>query len=294
MDMDLSTPASLTRKEIVDIASMMHATALESLFVTTNWQAPQAVFHGGTALSLARNSARFSEDLDFLVDEESAREIESAMQRTRKRMELKMGAYSPGCSIEMFGPKGQEVCAWDFRWSHPARRGKVKVKVEFYVTKANVLNAYKALHIVPTVNGPVGISTPLPVPELVSAWADKVKAIATRVGFKWRDAYDLSFIADCMRRESEIPDEDRIAALETTGDIYGKSLEDIRAGLEETLSSGVFDRLDEFREDMRRWFDESVWKMHDDRHMFDAALRKAKAEVEWTVARLSPEAGARP
>jgi predicted nucleotidyltransferase component of viral defense system len=278
--MDLSRPSNLTEAENFEIASAMHAAILDNLFRETNWVAEQAVFHGGTALALARKSPRFSEDLDFMMTKEAAQELDAVIQKVRERVSLRMASQYDGGRVTLKGPKGEEVTSWNFKWEHPNKRGKVMVKVEFLVTEAALLKGYQSFHMVPTSRGALGVSVLVPVPELISAWADKVKAIATRPAFKWRDAFDISWIARCLKQEDVIPADEYRAALAATASIYGKTLEDVAEGLERVLASGSMDNVEDFEEDMGRWFLEEEASRYVVSGTFKRMLSEAKREVE--------------
>jgi len=293
--MELTSRAPLMKEEQFEIASTMHAMVLDRLFSETHWLAPQAVFHGGTALSFVRDSQRFSEDLDFMVTPDAIEGLDDAIDKVRWRVDLLMAKLYPGGRVTVKGPKGDQVTKWEFKWEHPGRRGKVMVKAEFLVTRADLLAAYRTTHMVPTSRGAVGVSIVIPVPDLVSAKADKIKAIATRPDFKWRDAFDLAWIARCLKREDEVmPDEFRVA-LGATASIYDKTLEDVAEGLSRVLASGVMDDVASFEADMTRWFPDEDVPRYRSSGYFRNALAEAKREVERSLDLIrEPVVGAAP
>lgn len=280
--MDLSVSASLTNNERLAIAADMHAKVIDELFRETRWNSPDAVFHGGTALTLGHKSVRFSEDLDFMVDREAAEGLERAIGVVHKRVSLAMGFSYPGSQVALKGPKGDEVSRWVFTWSHPNRRGSVQVNAEFLKTTADLLRAYRTNTAVPTSKGTIGLTTPVPMPILLSAWADKIKAIATRPAFKWRDAYDVAFIAGGMGNGSS--DDEKVEALASTSAIYGKTLEDVREGLAAVMESGVFKDFEAFETNMSRWFEEDTFERYRDAGIFRNSLISAGREVERALA----------
>jgi len=281
--MDLRNVTNLSREESFEVASVMHATILDELIRCTSWAKDDAVFHGGTSLSIARDSIRFSEDLDFMITEECAAGLEAAVRKVRDRIALTLNIHYPGGSLELKGPKGREICQWLFTWSHPARRGHVQVKTEFLVTKKNLLANYASTHVVPNSRRAVIVKSQVPVPVYVSAWADKIKAIATRPAFKWRDAYDLSYIAHSMVREN-LTDRQKASAIEATAAIYGTSMSRIEEGLKGVLESGVFEDVESFEADMRRWFDSETFEGRKRRNMFSDDLETAAQEVSEALA----------
>lgn len=284
--MDLSTTTNLTQDERFEIAAMLHGLIIAELFRQTDWTAKDAVFHGGTSLAMVRHSERFSEDLDFMVSPSGAATLSSAMLRVRDRVALNMSIQYPRCRVELRGPKQGEVHQWSFVWSHPARRGNVNVKAEFLVTNENLLADYASTHIVPVMKRPIILSSQIPVPTLVSAWADKVKAIATRPAFKWRDAYDLSFVSHSMTR-GNVSREEKKEALAATSAIYSKSLEEVVVGLERVLENGYLDDIDTFEADMRRWFRPDTFEARRRRGMFADDLSASKSEIEDAISLVS-------
>lgn len=271
---------ALTRDEQFAIASALHAVVLDELFRATRWLAPVAVFHGGTSLALVRSSVRFSEDLDFMVDERAASKLGPIMGRLEARFDLAMSLQYPGCMIAVRGPRGKEVRTWQVAWSHPDRRNVVMVKVEFLVAREGLLASYRSTHRVPDSKGSVAVTTPIPVPQLVAAWADEIKAVATRVDFKWRDAFDLWWIARCLLREDELSVADRLDALKVTAAIYDKTLDDVARGLSRVLDSAVLTDLEAFEADMSRWFSRDVFARYRAAGQFDQALATAIREIE--------------
>ncbi len=285
--MDLSYVTNLSREENFEIASIMHAMILDELMRCTKWAKSDAVFHGGTSLSIIRNSARFSEDLDFMITEEAEDGLEGAVKKVRDRIAVTLNSHYPGGTLELRGPRGREISNWVFVWSHPSRRGSVQVKAEFLVTKKNFLANYASTHVVPGNGSPVLVRSHVPVPVLVSAWADKIKAIATRPVFKWRDAYDLAFIAHSMVRDN-VSDEEKRRAITATAAIYGTTLDQVADGLDHALRSGVFDDVAAFEADMKRWFDKETYDGRLKRNLFEDDLEVAAQEVSHALAMVRP------
>ncbi|MDW9481701.1 hypothetical protein GOB57_23930 [Sinorhizobium meliloti] len=281
--MELNETRNLSQEENFEIASVMHATILDELIRCTDWVKTDAVFHGGTSLSIIRESVRFSEDLDFMITEECVEGLAAAVRSVHDRMSLILGSHYPGGHLDLKGPKGRDVCQWLFVWSHPARRGNVQVKAEFLITKKNLLANYASTHIVPNSRRAVLVKSHVPVPVLVSAWADKIKAIATRPAFKWRDAYDLSYISRSMVREN-LSDDDKARAIRATAAIYGTSMADLEQGLRRVLESGVFEEVEAFEADMKRWFDADTYERMLRRDVFRNDLEVAAQEVSDAIA----------
>ncbi|MCZ7861354.1 nucleotidyl transferase AbiEii/AbiGii toxin family protein [Agrobacterium salinitolerans] len=281
--MDLTVTRNLSQEENFEIASVMHASILDELIRATDWIKTDAVFHGGTSLAIIRESVRFSEDLDFMITEECVEGLETAVRSVHDRMSMILASHYPGGQLDLKGPKGKDVCQWLFVWSHPARRGNVQVKAEFLITKKDLLAAYASTHIVPNSRRAVLVKSHVPVPVLVSAWADKIKAIATRPAFKWRDAYDLSYISRSMVRES-LDDAAKARAIKATAAIYGTSMAELENGLRRVMDNGVFEQVEAFQADMKRWFDADTYERMLRRDIFRNDLEVSAQEVADAIA----------
>lgn len=278
--MDLSRKTNLTSYEKMEIGAALHAKVLDELFRATRWKGDEAIFHGGTSLSLARRSPRFSQDLDFMINSEYGEQLIEAMRRILAPIQLSFDVMYPGCSVASKGPNGKSVSSWMFTWSHPNRHGVAKVKAEFLMTKPKLLKAYKSTHVVPMTKGVIGITTPLPVPTLVAAWADKVKAIATRPAMKWRDLFDLDYIANEIRYSGRVSDEEKIDAIVATAAIYDKTMEDVLDGLRAVVDSGDLSDYESFGEDMEHWFDANTYDAYGNSGIFRDKLDSARREIE--------------
>lgn len=275
---------ALSNEERFRIASDLHVMLLDEIFRVTGWRSGDAVFHGGTSLKIAWDSPRFSEDLDFMTSPDEALKLDGKMAEVAKRIERRAAAAFPGGKLETRPRSAREggLKRWDVVWSHPLRHGQVLVKAEFFSAPPAALDAYRSVMRVPFPDPErsVRISTPIAVPELVSAWADKVKAIATRPAFKWRDAYDLCHVARRLASPGPFPnDVDLLLALDATAAIYGVTPAAIADGLDKVRSSGALDDLASFERDMARWFPAGPFASLRQAGTFEGALREAKGEI---------------
>jgi hypothetical protein len=259
--MDLGIKSGITDPERWLISSELQAMLLDELYIQTGWGGTDGVFHGGTALHFVWDSPRQSEDLDFMVAEQNLDTLAKAANRIVERVRLRALEHFPGSVLEFKskdrGPGAVDrLVTWDVRWRHENRMGKVQVKLEFYATTPECLADYASFSEMrlPGVRN-VRMRAEIQVPHLVSFWGDKVKAMSTRPEFKFRDAFDLGFISRVWERNGNRPSPADLAqALVASARIYGKSLEDLESGLDDRLSDGSFERLDEFKTNMSLWF----------------------------------------
>lgn len=180
------------------------------------------------------------------------------------------------------GPGPDRLVTWDVRWRHANRMGKVQVKLEFYATTPECLSGYASFPEMrlPGVRG-VRMRAQINVPELVSLWGDKVKAMSTRPEFKFRDAFDLGFISRYFERNHNRPDEVALTeALTASARIYGKELTDLVHGLEQRLSDGSFERLEDFMVNMSLWFEPETHAVMSANGTLSDMLARARGEAE--------------
>ena len=140
--------------------------------------------------------------------------------------------------------------------------------------------------------GRARVTGALAVPDVIGLWGDKIKAVATRPAFKWRDAHDLGFLHDVI--EGMIATEVRHgvpvgqrsvqdlmrSALDVSSRIYGKTPEELVPLLETRLASGELDDYATFGEDMRRWFSSEVFDSYETLGYLDRLLDNARLELE--------------
>lgn len=280
--MDLSRLSNLTTSENVEIATAMHAIILNGIFAERSWRTPQAVFHGGTALSLTYKSGRFSEDLDFILGPEAYASIEKNMKRVARDLGTAMNALYAGGEVSVVGPKGIDVQTWRFEWQHPNRRGKVRVKTEFLLTEESLLRQYKTLQVVPMGkwHAAVNVSATIPAPDLISSWADKIVAVGHRRDFKWRDAYDLAFLSLEIPNASTKESARYEAICATLGIYKDMDLDTLIEGLNRDFVTTSLEASDEFAADMQNWMPPERWKKFNDDGVFEQHLASAKKEIE--------------
>jgi len=273
-----------------EIATTLQYLLMNEIFSNSRWRAPHAVFHGGTALSMLHDTGRWSEDLDFMIDEELFATLEKTMANAAERLQILARKIYPDCQIDLNGPKGKtEVKAWYFGWTHPNKYGKVRVKTEFLPKPTDLLRGYKTVQVIPVGSSllPVAITSFVHGPQLISSWADKIIAMSQRPYFKWRDVYDLWFLDTRMKALSSAKDtnirtpypsdDEFLKALEATASIYGKTPDDVRIGLEVLLSKNIFDDADGYKKDIAKWLPEEV-KSND--QLLELHRTVAKHEIE--------------
>ena len=281
--MDLSRKTALTEAETREVAELLHYGVLTELFDATRWRGDQAVFHGGTSLRVVRKSDRYSEDLDFLIAPEEALQLQKAMAKVREGLLTRLALRLPGSQItikESRGKEGSSVLGYTVRWEHPMRMGAVRVKAEFYRVPGTLHAAYSAEDVLPTQIPDVAVSfkAPIPAPKLIFAWADKIKAIATRDYMKYRDVYDIWFLLQQIRPAPE--GREAIDAIEKVASLYAHDLTTVAGGLTRVLESGALEDVVAFSLDMKKWLDPKLFEGFDRTSFFGSMLEVSRKEIE--------------
>lgn len=223
------------------------------------WEPGDIAFQGGTSLHLAHGSARFSEDLDFMV--RGGLSLEALSRQVQSKLRL-----PPDVPADL---RVAVTCGKDQRNPHMFYvtlggahvLGSVKVKVELWQTPAAEL---KSLRLnISTVTSPGGQAF---VPTLIPAeiFADKVYALGARRRIKPRDVFDLWWL--CAKEELQISRRDlqtRLLIYPAQGgaavDTAIAWLDNAELRLADLKATGAARNVSD---DLRRWLPSS-WPMDD-------------------------------
>jgi len=89
-----------------------------------------------------------------------------------------------------------------------------------------------------------------------------------------RDAYDLGLVSQRFGLSGSPSAGEFFSAISVSAAIYGKTLDDIAAGLRARLDDGTMARQDDFVRDMQRWFDgETYLKLSASGSLLDCWMR---------------------
>jgi predicted nucleotidyltransferase component of viral defense system len=238
---------------------------LDALMADPGIQYEQIAFHGGTSLHFSWRSPRLSEDLDFLLAREAG-DIHAIVERAGKKVTEAFRADDPLFAIELQDRtrNDERMIAYELRVSHPELIGKTLVKVEFWRVTPEYLAKYPVALRSPIQPGEMvsRISNPVPAATLETAYCDKLTAFATRPYLKWRDIYDLWWIATQTDAKLDISTVARqflhnVSAYQTVDD-----LPPARA-LRKFLQNDPVELVRKANPDLRRWVPSALWeKMH--------------------------------
>ena len=299
-------PKQLGNDDKIYISRMMQIFSLEALARGASPTPEMLVFHGGTGVSLIHESPRWSEDLDFMATPVMAGKLLKVRESIERDLRLKMSAMVPGSKITLqdktpdffANPEIGNVARWLLRWEHPSFVGAIKIKLEFYLCPEERLSAYGSLQAFPSAPE-CRSSVDLPAAQLVSVWADKIVAMASRHMLKYRDLHDLGYISPLLDGLS-LTEDDRDRALSASMGIYGRTAASIVEGLNRPLvAEGIADRV-AWEADMQKWFagksfDKMVAEKHLDRLLvgfhkeFDIGLQSVARLLERELETDRPE-----
>jgi predicted nucleotidyltransferase component of viral defense system len=195
----------LTWERATEWSRLAHVLYLDALMTCSSWDRSQLAFHGGSSLHLSWNSARYSEDLDFLL----ARDITSltgVAKKVAERLAEQFHSIDPSfvVTVEERSKAPERMVTYQISVQNPAYRGKVKVKAEFWRTHRDYLRKYPTQLRTPNTHLIRHPLQPVPAATLETAYADKLTAFATRPYVKWRDIYDLWWIGTQSQTQLEV------------------------------------------------------------------------------------------
>jgi predicted nucleotidyltransferase component of viral defense system len=252
-------------------------------------------FQGGTSLHLAHGSARFSEDLDFMV--RGGLSLHGLAKEVQRRLQ-----HIPGVPFDMavtVAPSREEHNPHAFMvtlgGSHVI--GSAKVKIKLWQTNAAALSSLKLL--VRAIPSPTGQQAFVPTLKLEEIFADKVYTLGARDRLKARDVFDLWWL--CEQKTMEIDTDTLCTRLDIYPDV-GMSRAQTAHGwlaaaavrLADLRAASTAERV---AADLKRWLPSS-WKMDEAvaATMIGVAVQKLVEGIEAMAARFpsddAPEAAA--
>lgn len=133
----------ITPEQALLWAQAAHIFYIEALMSQSELTAKELVFHGGTSLRLSWNSARHSEDLDFLLSNDVP-SLDLIISKVMRQMSELLRSIDIDLMVELRDktkdPK--RMIYHHIVVSHPNVLGNVMVKTEFWRTDPSYLSKY--------------------------------------------------------------------------------------------------------------------------------------------------------
>src|SRR5660397_11042 len=183
----MATKRTLSSEEQQRLRAILQSAAISALMDSRRWQPGELAFQGGTCLHLAYGSARFSEDLDFMV--RGGLSLEGLAKEVLRRIRLPPDIPADMTVVVSKGKDERNPHVFMITLGGPNVIGSAKVKIELWQTRETALNSLKL--VVSTITSPAGGQAFVPVLTLDEILADKVYALGARDRLKARDVFDL-------------------------------------------------------------------------------------------------------
>lgn len=237
------------------IAQIMQYGLLDGIMGGGVWDAGDIVFQGGTGLHIVYNSPRFSEDLDFMLSFDRSADLTRVMERTARDLQKRLSLILPRSETRLKTGGGaigslREVIRHDIVWTHPSKRGAVRVRAEFFTVERSHIESYLRenrrhkpdLALIagrPELNGfdidALTVSALIPAATPESIYGDKMVALAKREYLKPRDFFDLWWLNRTMG--VRLDDDALYAAMRRSADCYAYDDHEIGAGLQNLMQN---------------------------------------------------------
>jgi predicted nucleotidyltransferase component of viral defense system len=248
---------TLTARDESYLREVLQTATLAALMNSRRWAPGDLAFQGGTSLHLAHGSARFSEDLDFMV--RGGLSLKGLSREVQKRLRLPPD-ISPDLSVTVTPIKDERnPHSFYVTLSGIQVIGSARVKIELWQTPASAMHALTLK--VTTISSSAGQAF-VPTLTLTEIFADKVYALGGRDRIKPRDVFDLWWLCEqgvagvsptlLHTRLGIYP-----AASGQASDTAEKWLKSAQARLAELQAPGSVDKV---AQDLKRWLPSS-WPM---------------------------------
>ncbi len=287
---------AFSNDEHLAFSNMIQQLVMDEFGRIMRWRPSESALRGGGAVHYGYNSPRMSNDLNFLVADSLMDRLNAGAKRALNRILPRLHSIAGGVGQANTSSQKaasrythENMLTIDIRWTHPERKGEVRVKTEFYPAPADVLATYKTT--------PVMVSTTLiqaagQMPVLSSApigvFADKIQAIASREIPKWRDFFDLGYILSNAGELTTKSQAEKLKALEVASIIQGLPIEEVGGALirriervkqilAEAQSKGT---ISAFEADMKNWFEAELYNAMLNSGMLRLYMDRAMEAIE--------------
>ncbi len=181
----------LTIAEQQQLRLTLQTATIAALMDSRRWAPGDIAFQGGTSLHLAHGSARFSEDLDFMV--RGGLSLRALSAQIEKKLRLPADIPADLALAVSASKDDRNPHVFNVTLSGPNVLGSAKLKIELWQTPDAAL---KTLQLkISTITSAAGQAF-VPTLTLSEIFADKVYAIGARARIKPRDIFDLAWLCE--------------------------------------------------------------------------------------------------
>ena len=283
---------ALSAQDEFYLRDVLQTATLAALMDSRRWEPGDIAFQGGTSLHLAHGSARFSEDLDFMV--RGGLSLEGLSREVKKKLRLPFDiAADLALSVTPI-KDDRNPHSFYVTLSGPQVIGSIKVKIELWKTPASALRAL-ALKV-STISSATG-QTFVPTLILSEIFAGKVYALGARDRIKPRDVFDLWWL--CEKETPRLTMQSLCNRLSIYPAPSGESIDTAHTWLESALTRLAELKAPEAAErvaqDLKRWLPTS-WPMDKSAaaQMLERSIEHLQAGIDMMRTFVAVEAGTRP
>lgn len=181
---------TLSIAEQLRLRSILQIATVQALMDSRRWEPGDIAFQGGTSLHLAHGSARYSEDLNFMV--RGGLSLAGLSRAVQKHLSLPTDIASDLKVSVSAGKDAKNPHSFYVSLGGPDVLGSAKVKIELWQTPDDALKSLQVL--VSTIASSAGQAF-VPTLTLPEIHADKVYALGARKRIKPRDVFDIWWLA---------------------------------------------------------------------------------------------------
>lgn len=181
---------TLSAAEQQRLRSILQIATVQALMGSRRWEPGDIAFQGGTSLHLAHGSARYSEDLDFMV--RGGLSLAGLSRAVQKHLSLPADIPADLKVSVTAGKDEKNPHSFYVSLGGPDVLGSAKVKIELWQTPDDALKSLQV--VVSTIASSAGQAF-VPTLSLAEIHADKVYALGARKRIKPRDVFDLWWLS---------------------------------------------------------------------------------------------------
>lgn len=281
------TQRTLSAADQQKFRDLLQSATLGALMDSRRWEPGDLAFQGGTCLHLAYGSARFSEDLDFMI--RGGLSLVGLGAAVQQRLQGLQGVPADMKVTVTSSRDARNPHAFMVTLGGAHVIGSAKVKVELWQARSSALESLKL--VVKPISSVAGMTAFVPTLTLDEILADKVYALGARTRLKARDVFDLWWL--CQQVPAPELGE---ADLCVRPDIYPVADGDWQSTARQWLINAPV-RWQELsttgtvravEQDLKRWLPSS-WRMNEDvaRQMLAVAQSQLQGGITLMAARLA-------
>ncbi|MEZ5646745.1 MAG: nucleotidyl transferase AbiEii/AbiGii toxin family protein [Burkholderiaceae bacterium] len=188
----MASKRSLSAADQQRFRELLQSATIGALMDSRRWEPGDLAFQGGTCLHLAHGSARFSEDLDFMV--RGGLSLVGLSREVQRRLQHLPGVPADMAVTVSDARDNRNPHAFMVTLGGPGVIGSAKVKIELWSTSQEAMQSLKLL--IKSIPSPTGAQAFVPTLALNEVLADKVYALGARERIKPRDIFDLWWLSD--------------------------------------------------------------------------------------------------